>query len=58
MCNYAEDELELTATLLGAVVVHVKPEVMRFEVKDPVEGGTWIAKVTIEDGKFHVVRDD
>jgi hypothetical protein len=57
VCNYVEDELDLTATLLGATVVHVKPEVMRFEVRDPRTGAVWIARVTIEDGRFHVVRE-
>ena len=56
MCNYVEDELDLTATLLGATVVHAKPDVMRFEVTSP-NGETWIAKVTIDDGEFRVSRD-
>lgn len=56
MCNYTEEELALTATLIGATVVHAKDDVMRFEVKGS-DGETWIAKVTIEDGKFVVVRD-
>lgn len=55
MCNYVEDELDLTKTLMGATVVHVKRDVLRFEVQG--EEGPWIAKVTIEDGAFHVERD-
>lgn len=57
MCNYAESELDLTAILLGATVVHVKPDVLRFEVTAP-DGSTWIAKVTIEDGQFRVDKDE
>jgi outer membrane lipoprotein-sorting protein len=56
VCNYAEDELELTAILMGATVVHAKPDVMRFEVTAP-NGSKWIAKVTIEEGKFLVEKD-
>lgn len=57
MCNYAEDELELTRTLYGSKIVHVKPDVLRVEVEGD-DGETWIAKVYIENGQFQVIRDD
>ncbi len=57
MCNYVEDDLDMTQTLMGATVVHAKPDVMRFEVRG-AEGATWVAKVTIRDGRFHVERED
>lgn len=56
MCNYVEDELALTNLLYGATVVHVKPDVMRFEVEK--DGETWTMKVTIEDGRFKIERDE
>ncbi len=57
MCSYVEEELDLTAILLGSTVVHVKPNVMRFEVTNP-DGEKYICRVTIENGEFRVVRDD
>ena len=32
MCNYVETDLDLTQTLMGATVVHVKEDVLRLEV--------------------------
>lgn len=56
MCSYVEDELALTNMLYGATVVHVKPDVMRFEVEKA--GEKWTMKVTIEDGLFKIERDE
>jgi hypothetical protein len=56
VCNYVEDELALTNMLYGATVVHVKPDVMRFEVEKA--GEKWTMKVTIENGRFKVERED
>lgn len=57
MCNYVETDLDLTQTLMGATVVHVKEDVLRLEVVHP-DGSSWIARVRIEGGRFKVEREE